>query len=72
MPHDADAGPHDVYFEITAIGTTAKVSAIDGASGIEVVVIGPAHAAESDLKRLAMSKLRARLARQSPGTGEAS
>jgi hypothetical protein len=43
--------PRQIYFEITLIGSTAKVAAIDGASGIEVCVIGPAHAAESELKR---------------------
>ena len=42
----------------------AKVVAIDGASGIEVAVLGPAHAAERELKRLAVTKLRARIARQ--------
>ena len=55
----------DIYFEITRIGATAKVAAIDAASGIEVCVLGPAHAAESELKRLAVAKLRARLARES-------
>jgi uncharacterized protein DUF6898 len=55
--------PLDVYFEFTAIGTTVKVVAIDAASGTEVSVIGPANAAQSDLERLALSKLRARLAK---------
>jgi hypothetical protein len=55
--------PREVYFEITLIGTVAKVAAIDGASGTEVCVFGPAHAAENELKRLAVTKLRARLAR---------
>jgi hypothetical protein len=59
------AEPSDIYFEITLIGATAKVAAIDGESGIEVCVLGPAHAAESELKRLAVAKLRARLARES-------
>jgi hypothetical protein len=56
--------PHDVYFEITIMGDSAKVAAIDGASGTEVLVLGPAHAAERELKRLAVAKLRARLARE--------
>jgi hypothetical protein len=56
--------PREVYFEITFVGATAKVAAIDGASGIEVSVFGPAHAAETELKRLALAKLRTRLARQ--------
>jgi hypothetical protein len=64
MPHDPGAEPRDVYFEITLIGAAAKVAAIDGASAVEVLVFGPAHAAEHELKRLAIAKLRARLARQ--------
>jgi len=63
MTDDATCEPHDVYFEITVIGATAKVVAIDGASGIEVTVLGPARAARRDLKKLAVAKLRARLAR---------
>jgi len=63
MAENAASEPGDVYFEITLVGATAKVVAIDGASGIEVAVLGPAHAAERELKRLAVAKLRARLAR---------
>jgi hypothetical protein len=55
--------PRDIYFEITRVGATAKVAAIDGASGVEVCVFGPAHASERELKQLALAKLRARLAR---------
>lgn len=58
----------EVYFEFTVIGAAAKVSAIDAATGIEVTAMGPASAAEADLKRLALNKLRARLARE--GNGE--
>jgi hypothetical protein len=61
----ADADPREVYFEFTAIGGSVKVVAIDAASGTEVTVIGPANAAQSDLQRLALGKLRAKLARQS-------
>jgi hypothetical protein len=39
-----------------------RVAAIDAATNIEVVVMGPAKAAQSDLKRLALQKLKARLA----------
>ena len=63
MADEAASESHDVYFEITLIGTTAKVVAIDSASGVEVAVLGPAHAAERELKRLAVAKLRARMAR---------
>jgi hypothetical protein len=71
MARNADAqesdASSDIYFETTIIGATAKVVAIDGASGVEVSVFGPAHAAESELKRLALAKLRARIARQGGG-----
>jgi hypothetical protein len=64
MADNATCEPHEVYFEITVVGATAKVVAIDGASGVEVAVLGPAHAAKRYLKRLAVAKLRARLARR--------
>jgi hypothetical protein len=56
-------GEREVLFEFTAIGATVKVAAIDTVTGIEVVVIGPAHAARFDLQRLALAKLKARLER---------
>jgi hypothetical protein len=60
------AGQGEVYFEFTRIGASVKVAAIDGVTGIEVSVVGPAAAAPSDLERLAVAKLKARLARE-PG-----
>jgi hypothetical protein len=62
--------PNDIYFEITLIGAVAKVAAIDSESGLEICVFGPAHAAEHELKRLAVAKLRARLASESQNTSE--
>jgi hypothetical protein len=53
----------EVYFEFTAVGGAVRVSAIDSATGIEVTVMGPARAARADLERLALQKLKARLAR---------
>jgi hypothetical protein len=55
--------PREVYFEFTAIGGSVKVVAIDAATGTEVSVTGPSSAAQSDLERLALGKLKARLAR---------
>jgi hypothetical protein len=57
-----DAG-REVYFQFTALGRSVKVSAIDAVTGLEVSVIGPATASKSDLERLALQKLKARLAR---------
>jgi ABC-type hemin transport system ATPase subunit len=58
--------PREVYFEFVSIGTSVKVVAIDAATGTEVSVIGPVGAAQSDLQRLALGKLKARLAREAP------
>jgi hypothetical protein len=54
----------DVYFEFTAIGASVKVVAIDSQTGIEVAVVGPSGAAQADLERLALQKLKMRLARE--------
>jgi hypothetical protein len=56
-----DAG-REVFFEFTTIGRTVKVSAVDAATGIEVSVAGPASASQSELQRVALQKLNARLA----------
>ena len=56
------AEPGEVFFEFTAIGRTVKVSALDAATGIEVSVVGPSSASQADLKRLALQKLKARIA----------
>jgi hypothetical protein len=62
MPGPDDGTPAGgVYFEFTSIGTSVKVSAIDAVTGTEVSVVGPARAAQADLQRLALQKLRARL-----------
>ena len=52
----------EVYFEFTAVGAVVRVAAIDAATGVEVIVMGPASASAADLKRLALAKLKARLA----------
>jgi Domain of unknown function (DUF6898) len=57
---DAD---REVYFEFTSLGSSVRVAAIDAATGIETVVVGPASASAADLERLALAKLKARLAR---------
>ena len=56
--------PGEVYFEFVAIGTSVKVVAIDVTTGTEVSVIGPVGAAQADLQRLALGKLKARLVRE--------
>jgi len=54
----------EVYFEFTVIGAVVKVAAIDAATGVEVSVMGPASAAQSDLEKFALAKLKARLKRE--------
>jgi hypothetical protein len=55
------AASNGVYFEFTPVGSVVKVVAIDAATGTEVSVIGPASAAQADLQRLALQKLKSRL-----------
>ena len=51
----------EVLFEFTAVGATMKVVAIDAATGVEVMVIGPTKASRADLQKLALAKLNKRL-----------
>jgi hypothetical protein len=60
----AEPGEREVYFEFIAIGNAVKVTAIDSVTAIEVSVMGPANAAQADLKQLALQKLQARLRRE--------
>ena len=46
-----------IILEMTSIGSSLKITAIDEATGTEVSFIAPATAARSDLERLARSKL---------------
>ena len=63
MSRGVGDSPNEVYFEFTAIGASVKVVAIDALTGTEVSVTGPSNAAQADLERLALQKLKARLAR---------
>jgi hypothetical protein len=60
----ADEDGREIYFEHIAIGNAVKVTAIDSLTAIEVSIMGPASAAQSDLEKLALQKLKARLARR--------
>jgi hypothetical protein len=63
MPSDRRERTREVYFEFTPVGGVVKVAAIDSETGIEVTVMGPSTASQADLERLALQKLKARLAR---------
>ena len=56
----------DVYFEFTVIGLTVRVAAIDTLTGTEVIVMGPRSASRADLQKVAVAKLKARLAKPDP------
>ena len=64
MPPSHREDSREVYFEFTPVGAVVKVAAIDADTGIEVAVMGPATASQADLERLALAKLKARLARE--------
>lgn len=57
-----DDEAREVLFEFRRVGTTVRVAAIDAATGTEVTVMGPATASRNDLQRLALNKLKVRLA----------
>lgn len=58
----SSAAPGEVLFEFTTRGNATRCAAIDAASGVEVVVVGPPSAIETQLKAVALRKLRMRLA----------
>lgn len=49
--------PDEILFEFRAVGRMIRVSAIDPATGTEVVVVGPAGAGDAGLKHVAERKL---------------
>ena len=60
----AEQGPREIYFEHITIGNAVKVTAIDSATALEVSIVGPSSASQADLERLALQKLKLRLARE--------
>jgi hypothetical protein len=55
-----------VLFELTILGAFARMAAVDEATGLEVVVTGPANAARSDLEALALRKLERQMKAETP------
>ena len=60
----SDPEEREVYFEFITVGNAVKITAIDSLTGIEISTMGPANAAQADLRQLALQKLRARLKRE--------
>jgi hypothetical protein len=46
-----------VIFEFMQVGNSVKVTAMDPATLVEVSIIGPANAAQADLRAAALRKL---------------
>lgn len=51
------AQEREIFYEFFRLGGTMKVTAIDGATGIEVTIVGDPAAGEEALKRVARQKL---------------
>ncbi|KPP82794.1 MAG: hypothetical protein HLUCCA04_01630 [Oceanicaulis sp. HLUCCA04] len=57
----------EIIFEYQGLAASVRLAAIDAATGLEVVVIGPANAARHDLERVALRKLARRLGLNTDG-----
>ncbi len=55
------AARDEVLFEFTQIGGQMRVAAIDGATGIEVVIVAPLAASQIQMQNIARAKLKRRL-----------
>jgi len=53
-----------IYLEFHVVGASQKVSAIDGATGIEVSVTGPTAAPRDQISKIAVQKLQRKIARE--------
>ena len=54
----------EIFFEFTQVGQQMRVAAIDGRTGIEVVVIAPLSATKLQMQTLALAKLKKRLGQE--------
>jgi len=52
----------EVFFEFTQLGQQMRVAAIDAATSTEVVIIAPLAATRIQMQKIALAKLRRRLA----------
>jgi hypothetical protein len=49
--------PGPIILEVTTVGSSQKVTAVDEATGTEVSFITPTNASQVDIERLARAKL---------------
>ncbi|MFZ4122144.1 MAG: DUF6898 family protein [Caulobacterales bacterium] len=59
----------EVLFESQLVGGTKRIAAIDAATGIEVVILAPAHATDAEVESVALAKLSRALAREGISAG---
>lgn len=60
---DNDPRAGEIYLQFQQVGQAIKVTAVDAATGTEVVVMGPANASRTDLQKVAVRKLKAQIAK---------
>ena len=64
-PSGGSGGTREIIFEFTPLGGSVKATAVDVLTGVEVSVTGPSGpAAQRELQRIALAKLRQRLVRE--------
>tara|TARA_R110002124_G_scaffold39774_9_gene125382 strand:+ start:6601 stop:6897 length:297 start_codon:yes stop_codon:yes gene_type:complete len=64
-PSGKSGGSREIIFEFTPLGGSVKATVIDVLTGVEVSVTGPSGpAAQRELQRIALAKLRQRLVRE--------
>jgi hypothetical protein len=56
-----------IILELTTVGSSQKVTAVDEATGAEISFVAPANTARADVERLARSKLNYVLQKKSGG-----
>lgn len=65
-----DRGGREVIFEFIPVGASMKVTAVDVETAIEVSIVGPSSAAQTELENLAVRKLRYVLEKRGEGDSE--
>ena len=55
-------GGGEILLEFVRVGVQLRVSAIDAKTGVEVVIVAPANAPRSQIEKVAVAKLKRKLA----------
>jgi len=59
----ADGTSREILFEFKPMGSQVRVAAIDAETGTEVIIIAPIGASQLDMQRVAIAKLKRKLAK---------